>query len=116
MLGIASDFVEVNHGVKMTRHTDPLIRSLSVCLCRRSRMVIPRSHKGKDCRAEHFVAVGMSAHDHLLIGPDHVANQRFVFRLRNVVVAGQGSNVVDSLENDQVTNRGLREYVIGESR
>jgi hypothetical protein len=115
MLWIARNLIEIDDSIKVARGANPLIHSLSVCLGRLPGVVVARSHKWRNRRADHFDAVRMSAHDHLLVCTDDVPDQRVVFGLGNVVIARERSNVVDSLKDHQVPHSGLRDYVVIES-
>src|SRR5262249_2727188 len=77
-------------------------------------IVISTAKRQEGC-AEDFDVVRMRSRDHLLIGCDHATHQTLVVRGRGILIAGQHTDVVDALEDYQITNAGLRNHVMIEA-
>ncbi len=111
MLRVADDLVEVDHSVEVRGISDPLIHCLPVRFVRGSGMVVVRSDKWSQGRADDFDAAGVRARDDLFIGCGHSGKQYIVVLLRWVGGAGEQANVVDSFKGDQVLNARLRDHI-----
>ena len=57
----------------------------------------------------------VQARDHLLVCPVNPLNQHIVLGAGDLAIARQHANVVDSLENDQVTGPRLRDHIMVET-
>src|SRR5579859_7133154 len=100
MLGISRDLVEINHSVEMPCGSNPFIYRLPVRFRWWTRMVVVRAGEWQDGRADHLDAMRVRTDDHLRVGCDHSVHQTGVLGFGDIVVASQGSNIVDSLEHD----------------
>jgi hypothetical protein len=101
---IAHDLVEVNYRIKMARHTNPFVDSLTVRFTLGLRMIKAGAGERQNCSASNLDSVSMSASDNLLICSDDVPYQFFVLGGRGIGCSAQHSDVIDSLEDDQVSS------------
>src|SRR5215472_4213648 len=112
MLWVAGDLIEVDQRIEVSRSSNPRIHRLPICLAGWTRMVVVRSNKRQYGRANDRDASRVRAHDNLLVCRYHAPNQCIVLGSRSLPIARQPSNVVDSLENNQIAHSRLRDNVV----
>jgi hypothetical protein len=66
--------------------------------------------------SQNFDAVGVRPRNDLLVSRDHAVHQSVMRCLRHFGVAGQHAEIVDSLQDNEVTHAGLSQHVMIEAR
>ena len=113
---IGGYFVEIDDGVEVAWLSDPLIDGKAVSFIDWRGMKVVRTNVRKNGCAIDLDSVGVCAQDDLLVGPDHLLDQRIMFRLRSFSFARELAEIVDSLKNNYVTDTGLCQDVAVHSR
>ena len=116
MLSVAGNLVEVEQRIEVSWSSNPPIHGSPICFAGWTRMIVVRSNKGQYGRANDRDASRVRAHDNLLVCRYNSPNQYIVLRSRNLAIARQHSNVIDSLENDQIAHSRLRDNIVIDPR
>src|ERR1700756_1607906 len=96
MFRITGDLVEVGYCIEVSGCTNPIVNRLPVCLVGEGGMIVIRSYKGRDGRADDLDVVTVSTRDHLLVSRNAPSHQRFVLSAGGIARTRQQADVVDS--------------------
>jgi hypothetical protein len=116
VLGIANYRIEIDDSIEVAASANPLIHCLAVGFTERAGMIVARADVRSDGCAIDAQPVCVGTVNNLPIRRKDALDQSRVFRGWDFTIAGQATEIVHSLENDQPMHTRGGKHVAIEAR